>query len=483
MKDKKEKRYDKSTMSLIDNLVDSNMNGLISDLQTLVKVPSVSAKKQGLVECADLLADIMNKAGIKVEVLYLDHDGTENDNTKNIVSNTVPPIVYGEVKSKANPDGKTILFYNHYDVQPEDPIELWDKDPFSGHIEGNYIFGRGAADDKGELITRIKAVEYYLKAIGDVPCNVKYIVEGEEEIGSENLERYLTHYKNKIGRCDGVIWESGIVDENGTAVLELGVKGILSVELLAKGPVRDAHSSLAVLIENPAWHLVRALNTLLDTSGKILIKDWDNEAKDFSSEEIAAILKEPFNEEEFKKEYGIDKFANNFKNVEDIKKALVGMPTCNIAGLLSGYTGKGAKTVLPATAMAKLDFRLIPEMMPELQFERLHKHLREQGFSEDIIELKFIDGVPASRTPINHPFVKLVEESAKETFGNAIVSVSSAGTGPMYYFDRLLGAPSVCVGGPYKYCRAHSPNEFTRIDLLGKTTKCIGSIIEKMNKW
>jgi acetylornithine deacetylase/succinyl-diaminopimelate desuccinylase-like protein len=460
------------------------MNGLISDLQTLVKVPSVSAKKQGLVECADLLADIMNKAGIKAEVLYLDHDGTENDNTKNIVSNTVPPIVYGEVKSKANPDGKTILFYNHYDVQPEDPIELWDKDPFSGHIEGNYIFGRGAADDKGELITRIKAVEYYLKAIGDVPCNVKYIVEGEEEIGSENLERYLIHYKNKIGRCDGVIWESGIVDENGTAVLELGVKGILSVELLAKGPVRDAHSSLAVLIENPAWHLVRALNTLLDTSRKILIKDWDNEAKDFSSEEIAAILKEPpFNEEEFKKEYGIEKFANNFKNVEDRKKALVGMPTCNIAGLLSGYTGKGAKTVLPATAMAKLDFRLIPEMMPELQFERLHKHLREQGFSEDIIELKFIDGVPASRTPINHPFVKLVEESAKEIFGNAIVSVSSAGTGPMYYFDRLLGAPSVCVGGPYKYCRAHSPNEFTRIDLLGKTTKCIGSIIEKMNKW
>ncbi|HEU4448231.1 MAG TPA: M20/M25/M40 family metallo-hydrolase [Nitrososphaeraceae archaeon] len=472
MKDKKEKGYDKSTMSSIDNLVDSNMNGLISDLQTLVKVPSVSAKKQSLVECTVLLVDIMNKAGIKAEVLYLDHDGSENDNTKDIDSNTVPPIVYGEVKSKANPDGKTILFYNHYDVQPEDPIE-WDKDPFSGHIEGNYIFGRGAADDKGELITRIKAVEYYLKTTGDVPCNVKYIVEGEEEIGSENLEKYLTHYKKKIGRCDGVIWESGIVDENGTAILELGVKGILSVELLAKGPVRDAHSSLAVLIENPAWHLVRALNSLLDTNGKILIKDWDNEAKDFTSEEIAAISKELFNEEEFKKEYGIDKLANNFKNVEDIKKALVGMPTCNIAGLLTGYTGKGAKTVLPATAMAKLDFRLIPDMMPKKQFERLHKHLKEHGFSEDIIELKFIDGVPASRTPINHPFVKIVEESAREIFGNAIVSVSSAGTGPMYYFDRLLGAPSVCVGGPYKYCRAHSPNEFTRIDLLNKTTKCL----------
>src|SRR5918994_212304 len=402
-------------MSIIDEHVDSNMSDLISDLQTLIKVPSVSAKKQGLVECAALVVNIMNNAGINAEVLYLDHDSKMN-NTRNInATTTPPPIVYGEVKSKANPNGKAILFYNHYDVQPEDQIELWDKDPFSGHIEGNYIFGRGIVDDKG------------------------------------------------------------------TAILELGVKGILSVELLAKGPSRDAHSSLAILIENPAWHLVRALNTLLDSSRKVLIKDWYNEVRDFTSEEIAAIAREPFDVEEFKREYGIDKFASNFKNVKEIKEALVGMPTCNIAGLLSGYTGIGAKTVLPATAMAKLDFRLVPDMMPEKQFERLDKHLREYGFSENI-ELKFLDGVPASRTPISHPFVKLVEESAKETFGNAIVSVSSAGTGPMYFFDKLLGAPSVCVGGPYKYCRAHSPNEFTRIDLLNKTTKCIGNIIEKINQ-
>jgi acetylornithine deacetylase/succinyl-diaminopimelate desuccinylase-like protein len=229
--------------------------------------------------------------------------------------------------------------------------------------------------------------------------------------------------------------------------------------------------------------LVRALNTLSDSSGKILIKDWYNEVKDFTSEEIAAITKEPFDKEKFKKEYGIRKFANNLENIEEIKKALVGMPTCNIAGLLSGYTGEGAKTVLPATAMAKLDFRLVPDMVPKKQFERLQKHLREHGFSDSIIELKFLDGVPGSRTPINHPFVKLVKKAAKEIFGKAIVSVSSAGTGPMYYFDKVLGAPSVCVGGPYKYCRAHSPNEFTRIDLLNKTTKCIGIIIQKMNNW
>jgi acetylornithine deacetylase/succinyl-diaminopimelate desuccinylase-like protein len=471
-------------MSIINSEVDSEMNGLISDLQALIKQPSVSAKKQGLTECAYLVASIMNKAGIDTEVLYLSDQysvGRENNTRANVITDaaTPPPIVYGEVKSKANPDGKTILFYNHYDVQPEEPIELWEADPFSGEIEGNYIFGRGAADDKGELITRIKAVEYFLKKTGDVPCNVKFLIEGEEEIGSENLEKYLAHYKNKLGKCDGVIWESGIIDEKDIAVIELGVKGILSVELLAKGPSGDVHSSLAVLIENPAWILVRALNTIRDENGKILIKDWYREVREFTIEEIDAIANEPFDEQKFKKEYGIDKFLKDLKDTEEIKKALTGKPTCNIAGLISGYIGEGAKTVLPSTAMAKLDFRLVPDMIPEKQFERLNNHLKEHMFSDNI-ELKFIDGVPASRTSIKDPFVKLVEESAKEIFGKAIVSVSSAGTGPMYYFDKVLGAPSVCVGGPYKYCRAHSPNEFARIDLLNKTTKCIGSIMEKI---
>lgn len=185
-------------MTIIKSEVDSEMNGLISDLQALIKQPSVSAKRQGLTECAYLVANMMNKAGIRAEVLYLDdgnHSGDDDNNKnsnkeENYITSLAPPIVYGEVKSKANPDGKTILFYNHYDVQPEEPIELWEADPFSGKIEGNYIFGRGAADDKGELITRIKAVEYFLKKTGDVPCNVKFLVEGEEEIGSENLEKY-----------------------------------------------------------------------------------------------------------------------------------------------------------------------------------------------------------------------------------------------------------------------------------------------------
>jgi acetylornithine deacetylase/succinyl-diaminopimelate desuccinylase-like protein len=439
------------------------MGGLISDLQTLIRQPSVSAKKQGLVECANLVAQIMRKAGISSEVLYLD-------------DKAVAPAVYGEVKSKSNPN-RTILFYNHYDVQPEEPLELWESEPFSGKVDGNYIFGRGSADDKGELITRIKAVEYFLKKTGDVPCNVKFMVEGEEEVGSVHIEQHLTRYKEKL-KCDGVIWEFGYVDAKDRPIISLGMKGLLYVELIAKGPSRDAHSSLAVLIENPAWRLVYALSTMRDFDGKVLIKDWYSEVRLFTDQELSVIESEPFDEQEFKQEYGVGRFVAGAKGT-DAKKALVGMPTCNIAGFNSGYIGEGAKTVLPSQAMVKIDFRLVPDMVPERQLERLKSHLKDHGFSD--IEVKLIHGEAAARTAISDPFVKQVEQAAKETFGSAITSVSSAGTGPMYSFVKVLHAPCISIGSTYMFARIHSPNEFAKIDLLNKTTKCIGRIMEKFS--
>ncbi len=437
------------------------MGNLIADLQALIRQPSVSAKKQGLVECANLVATTMRKAGIASELLYLD-------------DRSIPPVVYGEVKSKTNP-GKTILFYNHYDVQPEEPIELWDADPFSGKLEGNRVYGRGSADDKGELITRIKAVEYFLKNRDNVPCNIRFIVEGEEEIGSVNVERYLEKYRHRLG-CEGVIWEFGYVDAKDRPIISLGMKGLLYVELVARGPSRDAHSSLAVLIENPAWRLVSALATIRDQNGGILIKDWYREARPFTDQELAMVAGEPFDEQEFKQEYGVSRFVAGAQGKE-IKKALVGMPTCNIAGFNSGYVGEGAKTVLPSQAMAKLDFRLVPDMVPERQLERLKRHLEENGFSD--IEVRFIHGEAAARTPVDHPFVRQVEQAAQETFGSSIISVSSAGTGPMYSFVKVLGAPCISIGSTYMFARIHSPNEFARIDLLNKTTKCLSRVIEK----
>ena len=462
---------------------DGDDGDAITDLQTLIRQPSVSAKNQGLVSCAQVVVQIMRKAGIDSRLLYLDNLLKAEQEDIDPAFPTSPPLVYGEVRSKSNPNGKTILFYNHYDVQPVEPIELWDEDPFSGKVAGNFIFGRGSADDKGELITRIKAVEYYLKKTGDVPCNVKFIVEGEEEIGSIHLKKYLSLYRERF-ECDGVIWESGFVDASGRSIISLGQKGILSVEIISKGPSRDAHSGLAVLIENPAWKLVKILNSIRDDKGEILIKDWYEDVREFTTEELSFINKEPFDEEALKKEYGITKFLNNAKGIE-VKKAFEGLPTSNISGLVSGYIGEGSKTVIPSIAIARLDFRLVPDMIPEIQMKRLRKHIKayrsksNDNYEHDDIEVRFVDGEPASRTPLSHPFVNIVKEAAVEVYGDVIINVSSAGTGPMYYFDKLLGVPSVCIGGSDISNRAHSPNEYKRIDSLNKTIKCIAVILKK----
>ena len=465
------------------------MDDLISDLQLLIRQPSVSAKKNGLLECSDLVKRLMEKAGIKTELIYLQENpiNYKNNNLKHYSEKdsvcSIPPLIYGEVKSKKNPNGKTLLFYNHYDVQPEDPVELWEnKEPFSGKVKGNYIYGRGSSDDKGELITRIKAVEYTLKQYGDVPCNVKFLIEGEEEIGSPNLEKFILQNKNKL-KCDGIIWEFGYIDEKERPIIMLGVKGILYVELVCKGgPKHEVHSSLASLIENPAWILVDALKTLRNKDGTILIKDWYKQVRNFSQDELSILDKEPFDEEIFKKEYGINKFLNDIKGIE-IKKFFEGRPTCNISSIISGYSGEGSKTIIPDKAIAKLDFRLVPDMDPIVQYKRLCHHFRNHGFTEDILEIKLLHQEwPARTKPIDSPFIKVVEESAVHIFNSTIKSISSAATGPMYYFINLLNVPCVCIGSSYKYGKSHSPNEFARLDFLNKTTKWISIIIEKFGK-
>ena len=450
---------------------------MLTDLQTLIRQPSVSARKQGLRECANLVQRIMSKSGIKTDLFYLKKINEKNTNEGNIDA-TIPPLVYGQVKSKSHPDSRTLLFYNHYDVQPEDPLELWEEDPFGATIKGNHIIGRGASDDKGELITRIKAVEYYLRNFGEVPCNIKFIVEGEEEVGSPHLLHYLKQYK-EILDCDAVVWEFGYIDEKDRPIIALGMKGMLHLEFITKsGPSIDVHSSLAPIIDNPAWHLIYALNSLRDrTTGRIMVRDWYKDVKEFSATEIDLLEKEPFEGEEYKKEYGIASFMGDVKGTE-ITKALAGAPTCNIGGLTSGYVGEGSKSIIPSKAIAKVDMRLVPDMQPEIQFERLNKHFQEKGFS-GLVEVKLTSSLPAARTSADNPFVKIVHDAPEQTYGTSVTSISSAATGPMSYFIKVFGAPCVCVGSTYKFGNIHAPNEFARIDLLDKTTNWITKIIDQ----
>ncbi len=436
--------------------------GLIADLQELIRQPSVSAKNEGIEKCARLVKKTLEKSGIRSEILRIDG---------------AAPMVYGHVKSRSNPH-KTLMFYNHYDVQPAEPLELWKDPPFGGRIRGNKIFGRGSSDDKGELMTRIKAVEAHLKAHGDVPCNIKFAIEGEEETGSAHVERYLKKFKSRLA-CDGVIWEFGFVNARGVPIISLGMKGLLFVEMTVKESKRDAHSSLAVLIKNPAWRLIGALHTMRNSDGRILIRDWYRDAERLTGADMDMISKEPFDAADIKKEFGVKEFVGG-KSGNAAKRALAAEPTCNIAGFSSGYTGRGAKTVLPSEATAKIDFRLVPGMDPKKQTALLRRHLESRGYSD--VRIRVYHGEAASRTSPLEPLVANARDAAGEVFGSSILSVSNAGTGPMHAFAGVLGAPCVAIGCTYMFARIHSPNEFARIDLLKKTTRCMCLIIEKFAK-
>ena len=257
------------------------------------------------------------------------------------------------------------------------------------------------------------------------------------------------------------------------------MKGLLYVELTAKESVRDVHSSFAVIIKNPAWRLIQALNTMRDENGKILIKGWYDDIKPLTKNDIKLIQKEPFDADGFKKEYGVKNFVGN-KNSLDAKKALVSGVTCNIAGIDSGYTGDGAKTVLPGSAKVKIDFRLVPNMDPKKLIKLLEKHLRVNGFGD--ITINVLNAEAAARTNPNEKIVNTVCESTKKIFGDYVLNISNAGTGPMHAFTNILSVPCISVGASYIFCRMHSPNEFAKIDLLHKTTKNICVLLEKFSR-
>ena len=435
--------------------IDSNMEKAVEMLKDFASQPSVSASGQGIRECSVLAGKLLADLGAEPKT----YDIGEGS-----------PVVAGEIKSRSNP-GKTILFYNHYDVQPPEPLDLWESPPFQPTIRDGRLYGRGVADDKGELVGRVSLVRAFLEARGDVPCNFKFLFEGEEEIGSIHLHEYLKRYPD-IFKADSVIWEFGGVDARERPNVVLGVKGIFYVQLSAKVATRDAHSSLGAVVENPAWRLVAALDSIKKRD-RILIPGWYDDVRPLTPEEKALVKQQPYDAPSVKKDLGIREFIGGM-GVQEAKLALVGKPTCTICGLYSGYTGPGSKTVLPSEAFAKIDFRLVPDQDPDDLHRKLVKHLARQGFSD--VKVTYSEGEKAKRTPHNAPIARAARDAAAEVYSTRpVVTVSSAGTGPMYLFE----APCVAIGGGSAFSHAHAPNENLRLDLFVRGMKWVATTVDR----
>lgn len=442
-------------MKEVFDYIDSNKNRAIELLSKLVSQPSVAATGQGIKECSELVMKLLDELGANPKL----NDIGEGS-----------PVVSGEIKSKRNPE-KTILFYNHYDVQPPEPLELWDSPPFTPTIRDGKMYGRGVSDDKGELTGRVKLTEAFLKTWKDVPCNFKFLFEGEEEIGSIHLSQYLKKYP-EIFKADGVVWEFGGVDPNGRPQVVLGVKGILYVQLTTNVAKKDVHSSLGAIVQNPAWRLVGALNTL-KSGEKISIPGWYDDVRKFTKQELELIRQAPYDAKAIKADLGIRNFIAKM-SIEEAKRALVGKPTCTICGIYSGYTGPGSKTVLPSEAFAKVDFRLVPDQDPDDLVRKLRKYLVTQGYSD--VKITYSEGERAKRTSPKEPIAIAAKFAAEQVYKTAsIVQVSSAGTGPMYLFN----APCVAIGGGHAFSNAHAPNENKQLEYLVKGMKWVASTVNR----
>lgn len=444
--------------------IDVHEEEIVERLRVLCRQPSVSAQGLGLRECAELTRDLMEEVGLKAELVPL-RDG--------------PPVVYGELGSHSSKSNKTLVFYNHYDVQPPEPLELWESDPWAAEVRDGRIYARGAADNKANIVSRLAAIEAFLRTQGDVPCNIRFVIEGEEEIGSPHLSQFIEEHGHRL-RGEGAIWEFGGLDYGDIPAVTLGLKGMLYVEFFVKSLAKDTHSARAAVVENPAWRLIHALSTLRDQKGRITIEGWYDDVRDFTPEELEALKREPLREEELKKELGINQFLNGMSGLE-LKKAVVGHPTANIAGFYSGYIGEGHKTVLPAYAKAKMDFRLVPDQDPQRLAQLLRDHLKRRGFGD--IELTIQAENPAARTPINAEIVRIACDTAREVFQKEpIVHISSAGSGPMHLFTHNLRLPTVAIGCNHPCNNTHAPNENQRIDALLLGTRWIAAVMEQFGQ-
>lgn len=432
----------------------------IEVLKRLCRQPSVSAHKTGLSEMAELCAQTLRDYGLQASLLPIPG---------------APPGVYGELKGRSP---KTLLFYDHYDVQPAEPLDLWESPPFEPAVRDGRLYARGVADNKGNFVARLAAIKTYLDLHGHLPVSVKFFLEGQEEIGSPSLAPFVKSHTELLA-ADACIWESGGVNWAGQPHITLGLKGILYVELTATGATRDLHSAMATAVVNPLWRLVWALNTLKGSDEHIQINGHYQDVRPPTPAELQLISEMPSEEEETKSNLGLSGFLLGLTGA-DLRVRQLFAPTCTICGIWGGYTGEGSKTVLPCVARAKIDFRLVPDMDPADILAKLRRHLDSKGFGD--IAITTLDaGERAWRTPLDDPFVRTVVDAAREAYEmEPVVSPTMTGSGPMYPFGAYLGVPIASSGTSYPDSRVHAPNENIRLADFVTGIRHVAAIMAKM---
>ncbi|HXS36616.1 MAG TPA: dipeptidase [Flavipsychrobacter sp.] len=430
-------------MQAWNDYLSQNKQRFLDELLALLRIPSVSADsayKDDVKRCAEAVKENMLKAGAdKAEVLPTGGH----------------PIVYGE--KIVNPSLPTILVYGHYDVQPPDPLELWHSGPFEPVIKDEKIYARGACDDKGQMFMHIKALEVMAKT-NSLPCNVKIMIEGEEEVGSANLGKFLEDNKERLKADIVLVSDTSMISMEHPSI-ESGLRGLTYMEVEVVGPNRDLHSGVyGGAVANPVNILCKMIASLHDENNHITIPGFYDKVQDLTDAERKALNEAPFNLDEYKKDLGVKEVWGE-KGYTTLERTGI-RPTLDVNGIWGGYTGEGAKTVLPSKANAKISMRLVPGQKSDDIADLFKKHFESIAPAYVTVKVTKHHGGEAVVTPTDSPAYQAAAKAIKTTFGKDPIPTRGGGSIPIVaLFESVLGLKTVLLGFGLDNDNIHSPNE------------------------
>lgn len=437
---------------------------LLKDLFDFLRIPSVSARSEHNADtqrAAQWLHERFARMGFTVETC----------------STPGHPVVLAEWRKA--PGAPTYLVYGHYDVQPPEPLELWTTPAFEPTVRDGKLFARGSVDDKGQLFAHVAALEVMLEARGKLPVNIIVLAEGEEEVGSENLAPFIEQNKQRLA-CDGVVISDSAMFAPGIPSILSSLRGLAYFEITVRGPATDLHSgSYGGAVVNPAMALARILATMHDENGKVAIGGFYDDVKPFPPAVIAGMRDLPFSEEGFRKEVGAP--ALGYESQYSVLEKLWTRPTCEVNGLLSGYTGEGAKTVLPGVSMAKVSCRLVPNQTPAKTEELMKKHIAKVTPKGVTVTVKHLHGGKPWRADLEGPLFEAAKKALEAAFGRAPVVTGEGGSIPVVGdFERILGVPVLLMGFGLPGENAHAPDEWMSVENFNKGMRAIAALFEAL---